>query len=396
MTLRLYYDEPYLASFEATVTSCATRDGAIEVTLDRTAFYPTSGGQPHDVGTLGGARVLDVVDTESGDITHIVDTPLAEGAKVQGAIDWQRRFDHMQQHTGQHVLSAAFNRLFEVRTESFHLSAATATIDLAREVSAQEVRRVEDEANRIVWEDRPVTIRMASADEAANLQLRKATLRSGPIRLIEVADFDLSACGGTHVSRTGAIGIVATTGTDKLRGGTRIEFVCGSRALARCREWRAVIGDATRYLSVAPAELLAGIDRIQSESKQLQRTIRGLHERLAAHEGRLLLQRARQLPDRMVVTEALDGWDAGGLKALAAAAVAEEPSAVVALFDRSLPAVVVVARGARAAIDAAAVLRGLTSRFGGRGGGRPELAQGGGLHADTEALLSEANRLLTA
>ena len=395
MTIRLYYDEPYRATFEATVTSCVTRNGAIEVMLDQTAFYPTSGGQPHDLGTLSGARVLDVVDTESEEIVHVVDARLAEGTSVRGAIDWERRFDHMQQHTGQHVLSAAFDRMFGVRTESFHLGVTAATIDLAREVSGEEVRRAEDEANRIVWEDRPVAIRVATPEEAANLPLRKASLRSGPIRLIEVCDFDLSACGGTHVSRTGAIGIVATTGTDKFRGGSRIEFVCGGRVLARLREWRAAIGDATRYLSVSPAELSIGIERLQSDSKQYQRTIRVLHEQLAAHEGRLLIQRARRLPDRLVVAEALDGWDAAGLKALAAAAVAEEPLGLVVLFSRATPALVVVARGAKGGVDASAVLKALTTKFGGRGGGRPELAQGGGLDADADTLLAEANRLLT-
>jgi alanyl-tRNA synthetase len=395
MTIRLYYDEPYRATFDATVTSCVTRNGAIEVMLDQTAFYPTSGGQPHDLGMLSSARVLDVVDSEAEEIVHVVDARLAEGTSVRGAIDWERRFDHMQQHTGQHVLSAAFDRMFGVRTESFHLGVTAATIDLAREVSVEEVRRAEDEANRIVWEDRPVAIRVATPEEAANLPLRKASLRSGPIRLIEVCDFDLSACGGTHVSRTGAIGIVATTGTDKFRGGSRIEFVCGGRVLARLREWRATIGDATRYLSVSPAELSIGIERLQSDSKQYQRTIRVLHEQLAAHEGRLLIQRARRLPDRLVVAEALDGWDAAGLKALAAAAVAEEPLGLVILFSRATPALVVVARGAKGGVDASAVLKALTTKFGGRGGGRPELAQGGGLDADTDTLLTEANRLLT-
>ena len=247
MTIRLYYDEPYRTTFDATVTSCVTRNGAIAVMLDRTAFYPTSGGQPHDLGTLrlAGARRG---GTERGDCTLLM--RLAEATTVRGAIDWERRFDHMQQHTGQHVLSAAFDRLFGVRAES-HLGITSATIDLAREVSVGEVQRAEDEANRIVWEDRPVAIRIATPDEAANLPLRKASLRSGR-SVSSKCDFDLSACGGTHVSRTGAIGIVAITGTDKLRGGSRIEFACGGRALSKVREWRAAIGDATRFLSVSP------------------------------------------------------------------------------------------------------------------------------------------------
>ena len=313
---------------------------------------------------------------------------------VHGEIDWERRFDHMQQHTGQHVLSAAFDRLFGVRTESFHLGATSATIDLAREVSADEVRLAEDEANRIVWEDRAVTIRMATAEEAAHLPLRKASLRSGSIRLIEVTDFDLSACGGTHVARTGAIGIIAIAGAEKFRSGSRVEFVCGRRALARFREWRAAIADATRFLSVTPAELSAGIERLQTESKQHQRAIRGLHEQLAAHEGRLLLQRARRLPDRLIVAEALEGWDAVGLKALAMAAVAEAPTAAVALFSRATPALAVIARGGAITIDAPTVLKHLTMKYGGKGGGKPDLAQGGGLGASSETLLAEANELL--
>src|SRR5687768_2765594 len=158
---------------------------------------------------------------------------LPVGATVEGTIDWPRRFDHMQQHTGQHLLSAAFDRLCGARTESFHLGTVTSTIDLAREVSSSEIRAAEDEANRIVWEDRTVTIRMASADEAATLPLRKESVRTGSLRLIEIEGFDLSACGGTHVSSSGAIGIIASTGWEKFRGGTRVEFVCGGRVLAR-------------------------------------------------------------------------------------------------------------------------------------------------------------------
>lgn len=394
MTTRLYYDEPYRSNFDATIVSCINRNAAFEVVLDQTAFYPTSGGQPHDIGTLGPAKVLDVIEAESGEIAHVVSTPLAEGMSVHGEIDWERRFDHMQQHTGQHVLSAAFDRLFGVRTESFHLGATSATIDLAREVSADEVQLAEDEANRIVWEDRAVTIRMATAEEAAHLPLRKASLRSGLIRLIEVTGFDLSACGGTHVARTGAIGIIAIAGAEKFRSGSRVEFVCGRRALARFREWRAAIADATRFLSVTPAELSAGIERLQTESKQHQRAIRGLHEQLAAHEGRLLLQRARRLPDRLIVAEALEGWDAVGLKALAMAAVAEAPTAAVALFSRATPALAVIARGGAITIDAPTVLKHLTMKYGGKGGGKPDLAQGGGLGASSETLLAEANELL--
>src|SRR5687768_13754880 len=195
MTHRLYYTEPYRKTFDATIVSVESAAGAWHVMLDQTAFYPTSGGQPFDTGTLGGAAVRDVIDREDGTIAHLVSGPLKAGDVVTGEIDWARRFYHMQQHTGQHVLSAAFDRLCGVRTESFHLGTTSATIDLGREVSPAEIAAAEGEANRVVWEDRPVSIRFATAEEAAAMPLRKESARTGPLRLIEVDQFDLSACG---------------------------------------------------------------------------------------------------------------------------------------------------------------------------------------------------------
>jgi alanyl-tRNA synthetase len=324
-----------------------------------------------------------------------VDKPLAAGATVRGAVDWVRRFDHMQQHTGQHVLSAAYDRLFGVRTESFHLGATSATIDLAREVSPQEIRAAEDEANRVVWQDRRVSIRFASAQEAASLPLRKESIRTGPLRLIEIDDFDLSACGGTHVSRTGAIGIVATAGWEKFRGGTRIEFLCGERALTRFRLWREALGATTRHLSVQPSDLAAAVEKLQGEVKALQKTTRSQQEALAAHEARALVARATATGRGLTLVEALDGWDATGLKALATSATAEAPTLAVALFGRADPAIVVIAAGSRSGTDASAVLKALTATSGGRGGGKRELAQGGGFTSGLDDVMAEARRLLS-
>src|SRR5262249_29703235 len=195
-------------NFDATVRGVEHRHGRLVVALDRTAFYPTSGGQPFDTGTLGGLRVVDVFDDESGDVFHAVEGGLLEpGQGVHGKINWARRFDHMQQHTGQHVLSAAFDRLFAARTVSFHLGADGSTIDLARELAADQIAEAELEANRVVWEDRPVEIRFADKTDAAAMPLRKESKREGTLRLIDVENWDLSACGGTHVARTGAIGV---------------------------------------------------------------------------------------------------------------------------------------------------------------------------------------------
>jgi alanyl-tRNA synthetase len=394
MTHRLYYTEPYRTSFNGTVVSAEPADGRLHVVLDQTAFYPTSGGQPFDIGTLGGAPVTEVIDHEDGSVTHVVSGTVKPGEVVSGVIDWARRFDHMQQHTGQHVLSAAFDRLFGARTESFHMGTASATIDLAREVSATEVARAEDEANRIVWEDRMVHIRFASAEEAAAMPLRKESARTGPLRLIDVENFDLSACDGTHVARTGAIGIIAIGGSEKFRGGSRVEFLCGGRALDRFRFWRDSFAAAQRHLSVAPGEMAAAIERMQAEAKAQQKALRGMQDTLATHEAQALVSKGTRVGDRLVIVEALEGWDAQGLKAMAVAAAAIDPSAAIALFTTTSPALIVIARGSAGGIDAGAVLKELVAKFGGKGGGKPDLAQGGGLDAQQADLIAATRELL--
>lgn len=389
MTQRLYYREPYRTTFDATVLNVETVDGRGYVTLDQTAFYPASGGQPHDTGTLGGAAVVEVVDRDDGSIAHVISGTLRPRDVVSGEIDWARRFDHMQQHTGQHVLSAAFDRLCGARTESFHMGQQSATIDLAREVTAAEIAKAEDDANRIVWEDRAVSIRFATAEEAAAMGLRKESGRTGTLRLIDVQDYDLSACGGTHVERTGAIGVIAIGGWEKLRGGTRVEFLCGNRVVQRFRLWRDSLSAMQKHLSVAPVEMAASIERMQEDSKALQRTIRGFQEKLAAHEAGALLAKGR------VIVEAIDGWDAPGIKAIAVAATSANPQAVVVLFTATTPAQVVIARGADANLDAGALLKQLAAKFGGKGGGKPDLAQGGGLNASGAELIAAARSLIT-
>jgi len=393
MTQRIYYSEPYRRSFDATVVAVDTHlrhgsggqavTGHTEVILDQTAFYPTSGGQPSDTGTLGGAAVTDVIDREDGSIAHIVSGALRPGDVVSGEVDWARRFDHMQQHTGQHVLSAAFDRLCGVRTESFHMGPTSSTIDLAREVSASEIATAEDDANRIVWEDRPVAIRFATAEEAAAMPLRKESARTGSLRLIDVTEYDLSACGGTHVERTGGIGVIAIGSVEKFKGGSRIEFLCGGRALQRFRVWRGALAAMQKHLSVPPIDMPPAIERMQEDAKSLQKTLRAFQEKLAIHEAQALLARGAT-----TIVDALEGWDAQGLKAIAVAATTAQPDAVVALFTATSPAQVVIARGAKSPVDAAALLKRLTATFGGKGGGKPELAQGGGLNAPAAELIA--------
>jgi alanyl-tRNA synthetase len=393
MTERLYYTDPYLREFDARVVSVDCVDGRTVARLDRTAFYPTSGGQPFDTGTLGNATVIDVVDQDDGSIAHIVEGELRTGATVHGTIDWPRRFDHMQQHTGQHVLSAAFERLYRARTVSFHLGAQGATIDLARELSASEIAAATAEANRIVWEDRDVVITFVSAEEAASLPLRKEPTREGPLRLIDVSGFDLSACGGTHVARTGAIGIIAVTSWERFKGGQRIGFVCGARALAAFSELRDIVTACVRLTSVAAAELPSTIERLQQDAKEVRQTIKGLQDRLAVHEAALLAREAEQIGGVRTVIRALNGQDANGLKMLASAIGTLDGHRAV-LVSNSSPVLVAVARAADVGGDAAAILKTLIARFGGRGGGRPELAQGGGLAGTPDDICAAARQAL--
>jgi alanyl-tRNA synthetase len=391
MTERLYYHDAYLREFEADLVVTTTHEGKIAVVLDRTAFYPTSGGQPFDVGTLSGANVLDVVDTDDGRILHIVDRA-PDRSRVTGTIDWTRRFDHMQQHTGQHVLSAAFDRLVNARTTSFHLGADYSTIDLARELSVIEIARGEDEANRVVWEDRPVAIRFAGPDEAAKLRLRKEPTREGTLRLIDVQDFDLSACGGTHVARTGAIGMIAVAATERFRGGSRVTFLCGGRALTGYRSLKDAVAGSVRALSVLPAELPGAIERLQTDGRDLRKQIKDYQTRLAAQEADLLADAAVHTDGVRLVAASLPGWDAAGLK-LIAARIVERPGYVAVLLGGPPPAAIVVARSAGATHDAGALLRQLVDRHGGKGGGRPEMAQGGGVTSAASDVLQSAREL---
>jgi alanyl-tRNA synthetase len=390
---RLYYIDPIQRSFDATVVSCERAADRIEVVLDQTAFYPTSGGQPFDTGSLDGQAVLDVVEREDGSIAHVVQAEMAPGARVTGTIDWPRRFDHMQQHTGQHLLSAAFDRMLGVRTVSFHMGVATSTIDLAREVAAAEIERAEEEANRVIWEDVPVTIRFVSAEEAAALALRKPSARSGELRLVEIADVDLSACGGTHVPRTGMVGVVAVAGWERVKGGSRIAFFCGGRARRAHGRLRAVTAAAARSLSVPVDELPGAIERHQAEARDAARTREHLEEELDSWRAEGLRRTdAETIRGLRVVLTIRQDKDPAALKRLAAAVVSV-PGIIAILVGRGQPAPVVVARSRDVSFDAGAWMKRAAERLGGRGGGRSEQAQGG-LVAAPEAILMYARETL--
>lgn len=390
---RLYYTDAYLVEFDAVVRDVVAKADRWVATLDRTAFYPTSGGQPFDTGRLDDAQVLDVFEQDAGAVGHLIDRPLTRNCRVRGHIDWDRRFDHMQQHTGQHLLSAAFERELRAKTVSFHLGTASATIDLDKEVSAEQMEKAESAANSVLWEDREVCVKFVTASEAAKLPLRKEPVRGGDLRIIEIHDYDVSACGGTHVQRTGAIGIIAIIGAERFKGGMRVEFVCGRRALRMYRGWKESLAGGVRLLSVLPEQLPSAIEKMQAANRAQQKAQEALHERLAAFEATALAAKGDRVGARLVVAEAVTGWDANGLKKLASA-ITSTPGTLAVLITAESPSLIVVARSQDVALDTGDVLAKLLERFGGKGGGKGAMAQGGGLTGPPEEILAVAKEYL--
>ncbi len=284
-TMRLYYEDAYLLEFEAGIVERRESGGRPAVVLDRTAFYPESGGQPWDKGTLGGAAVVEVHDLEDGAILHVLDRPV-EGVRVRGRVDWPTRFDHMQQHTGQHVLSQAFWELLKGETLSFHMGAEVSTLEIGlKTLSDADFDRVEDRANAIVREDRGVKTYFVPEEKIGEVPLRRPPKKHGLLRVVEVDGFDYSACGGTHVRKTSEIGLVKLGPAEKIRGNLRFDFLCGGRALRDCRDKDRAVRRLAGAFSCPPGDVAGQVERLAVEHKALKKRARRLEERLAAFEA---------------------------------------------------------------------------------------------------------------
>src|SRR5258706_7035965 len=275
-TERLYYQDSRLLEFDARVVSLSELDdGQIAVTLDRTAFYPTGGGQPTDTGTLGDARVVDCIDVEDDGVLHVIQGPAPEvGDTVHGKIDWPRRLDHLQQHTGQHILSAAFVRLFDAPTRSFRMLEHECEIDVAlNDPTDDEIEQAVDLANQIIWESRPVKVSQVSSEAAAALPLRKEPARAGELRLIEISDFDLTPCGGTHAPSTREVGVIAGRSWERAQGLTRIHFMAGVRALADYRKANQTAREVAALFSSGREDSPALVLKMIDDHKKLMRRL---------------------------------------------------------------------------------------------------------------------------
>ena len=392
-TDRLYYTDCYLREFSARVIRATPDPRGTRVYLDRTAFYPDSGGQPSDRGMLAAIPVLDVIDA-GDEIAHILaDSPVEEA--VYGSIDWERRFDHMQQHTGQHVLSAAFERAGGYKTVSFHLGTESATIDLDSDrVGTKQAEGAEQLANRVVFENRPVQISFRPAAEAQQLDLRKPTFREGDIRLVEVEEFDLSACGGTHVSRTGGVGIISIRKVERAKGLTRVEFVCGGRALRRARQDFAILSEAARLFSTGLENVPELITKQAQDLRDVGKAHQKLVEDLAELEAAQLLQQAPEKGGVRIVQYLFESTE--GKKAKMVAHAAGKRAGAIALIGvKGMPSALFFSQTPGGKANVSAVMKQTLAKFGGKGGGTRDFAQGGGLPENQlEAALSFAESLL--
>jgi alanyl-tRNA synthetase len=388
MTERLYLSDAYLRTFRARVLAVRSAPGGVVVELDRTAFYPTSGGQLHDTGLLGDLPVLEVSETDEGRVLHRLGGDAASllGEVVEGRVDWERRFDHMQQHTGQHLLSQAALRELGAATLAVHLGDERCTVDLdTAQFGPGEATRLEDAANAVVMENRPVRVHFVDEAEVGRWGLRRPPQRSGTIRLVEIEGFDRSACGGTHVRATGEVGMVAVTGWERYKGGTRVQFLCGWRALRGRRRQSRLLAEVMRTLSAGEEEVVAAVQRLAAREQEALRRADEALQRLLVLEASQLRQ-GLEVP--AVVAEVLAGRPLEEVRGLARALVAG--GGLVALLATG-EGQVVFARSADLGVDVGALLQRILHQFGGRGGGRPEFAQGVVGGAVGEALQAARN-----
>ena len=386
MTDRLYYRDSFLYDFDAEVRELtdSPRPGVV---LDRTAFYPTSGGQIFDTGLISTdptqqTRVTEVADTEDGRIVHYLEAPLKDvkpGTRVRGQIDPTRRRDHMQQHSGQHVLSAAFVNLFDLHTVSFHMADDYCSIDLdTPTLTKEQIESAERLANEIILENRPVDVRFVTREEAGNLGLRKIPpAERDSLRIVDIKEFDLSACGGTHVNQTGQIGCILLRKAEKVRQGWRIEFVAGQRAVATARrDYTALTETAglfSSHIYDVPQQARKSLDEIRILRKQNEQS----QEELAEAQAATLLA---QIPDengRRILTRSYSDRDMNTLKLLAQKLTRMSPAVVALLGTTSPQPSVVFAQSSGQPFDMGSLMKQTLSKFGGRGGGSKDLAQGG-------------------
>ncbi len=373
-TRRLYEEDPYATHFQADIISSKPEGDHFRVILDRTLFYPEGGGQPSDTGNLGGVPVL-LAREEDGQIIHVMTSLPASNKAVPGEIYWERRFDHMQQHSGQHILSAASDRLLRARTIGFHLGSSVSTIDLARpEIDDNEILQIEDLANRTVFANLPVRIDVVPSSDSGHFDLRKPPPERESLRIVSIGEFDRIACCGTHVRKSGEIGLIKIIANESYKGGRRITFLCGGRALSDYRSRFLTLDTACRSLTVGQDELLHRLAKLQEELAEQKINQRRISRELDRYQAAELLREGEDVRDiRLVTTEIQDRTPkeiSGLVKEITAAG-----SVLVILGVRQEQALLLLGKSQRIAFDLPGLVQELKNSLGWRGGGNELSAQ---------------------
>lgn len=386
MRNRLFYQDSYIQSFTSkVVTQGKDKDDNDYIVLEQTAFYPTGGGQPHDSGTIENIKVLHVEEVE-GEIRHYLENELADGlSSVHGAIDWERRFDHMQQHAGQHILSAAFEQLFGYKTIGFHLGNETVTIDLETEIlSDSETLKVEELANQIIVENRLIETKWVTEEELVNYNLRKETSVKEDIRLVIIPNFDYNGCGGTHPRATGEVQAIKILDWERQKKKIRVEFVCGIRVLKQLNQKNKVLMELTKLLNAPEKDMQQAVIRLIENSKSTQKELEQSREELLHYEARSLAQMSKNEAGYNLISEVFQNRSIQDLQKLARMILTEDDESIVLLVSENENRVqLVCARGTLENISMKKLMGTALSLINGKGGGSDSFAQGGG-----EALIS--------
>lgn len=402
MTEKLYWDDPYLADFTATIIKCQTLQNEVILELDRTAFYPVGGGQPCDLGLINDVEVVEVTVEENGAILHRLDTPQdwGPGQEVTCRVDMKRRRELMQQHSGQHILSQAFFQLFGAETKGFRINSNSSEIDLALDCSpdfiSQAIHEAEDLSNQIVFENRKLHTHLVTVDEAAKLPLRKESFITDCIRVIEIDNYDWSACGGTHVKQTGEVGLITVKGWERAKKMTRLEFLCGFRVLQDYRTTNKITDTLARNFSVSQTAVVDAVHRLSEESRQLKIRNRQLSEMAVTVEAATMLTEAASQAGRRVIRKIFSDHSFDEIKLLAHQLIKTEN--VVALLAVTSPtnSRLVFAASNDVQADMNNLMRIACELLGGKGGGTSKFAQGGGGDmADLKKVLETVQNKLT-
>lgn len=388
-TQYLYYHDAYLRTFTGRIVGRRQVDGRPTVALDRTAFYPTGGGQPHDTGTLNGVAVTDVF-VEEGVVWHVLEADLPD-EEVTGVLDWPRRFDHMQQHSGQHILSQAFVVRCNAETVAFHLGAEISTIDLNRtDLDADALAAAEEVANTVIEEARPVRAAFVTQEELARLPLRKPPKVTEAIRVVEVEGFDWSACGGTHVANSAQIGLIKIVATERRGAELRVSFLCGRRARKDYGRLQALASGLAARFTCSQDEVPAAVERLAREQQAGRKALEELEGQWAEAIAAAWWAESAAADGRRIIARALDA-PPERVKAVAQA-LRNRPGTVALLAARGERPQLIFARSDDVALNMGELMRTATTAAGGRGGGRPEWAQGG---APTDERLAVALEIAT-